>query len=259
MDAGTAKPSQEELMEVKHHLINSLSIHDDYNAGRFEADAIKIISELFRHKDMVILCGGSGLYIDLVCHGSDELPVRNETLRNELADLLAKEGLEALQHMLKELDPDYYEIVDRRNPQRLMRAIEVCRESGKKYSELRTNKKITRPFEVIWIGLDDERETIYQRIDGRVDEMMKNGLLEEAGSLRTFRHLNALQTVGYSEMFEFLEGKISLEEAISRIKQHTRNYAKRQLTWFRKNKQLTWFRKEEVDKIINHINFVATG
>ncbi len=241
MNVGTAKPSIAELAEVKHHLINSLSVSDNYSAGQFESDALESIVKIFSSADYAILCGGSGLYVDLVCKGTDDMPARNDELRSQLNEEYKTSGIGVLQEKLKKLDPEFYETIDLSNPHRLIRAIEVCITSGKKYSELRTNSKSKRPFNIIKIGLEDEREKLYERIDERVDSMMKNNLLAEAQSLIEYRSLNALQTVGYSELFEFMDGKLSLEEAVHLIKQHTRNYAKRQWTWFRKDKQIHWF------------------
>jgi tRNA dimethylallyltransferase len=253
MNAGTAKPSSTQLEEVKHHLINSHSIHDDYNAGRFEADALECLLEIFSRNDYAILCGGSGLYVDLVCKGTDEMPQRNAELRERLGEILNDKGIGELQEMLRKLDPEYHQTIDLNNPHRLIRAIEVCMESGKKYSELRTMKNAKRPFRIIKIGLDDEREKLYQKINERVDSMMENGLLDEVQSLYHFRDLNALRTVGYSELISFLNKNISLDEAVQMIKQHTRNFAKRQWTWFKKDKELRWFRAEETEQIIAYI------
>ena len=254
LNIGTAKPSVAELNEVRHHLVNSLSIQDEYNAGRFETDALECILKIFSEKNIAVLCGGSGLYVDLVCQGSDEMPARNPELRDQLNELYKKNGLTALQEKLKLLDPEFYEIVDLNNPHRLIRALEVCISSGKKYSELRTSTKNKRPFTIVKIGLEDDREKIYRRIDERVDEMMNHHLLEEAKSLFQFRSLNALQTVGYSELFDFIDGNISLEEAVRLIKQHTRNYAKRQWTWFRKDNEIKWFHPGEKDGILEYIS-----
>jgi len=249
MNIGTAKPSANELAFAPHHLINFLSIHDEYNAGRFEEDALKSIEQIFFKKETAILCGGSGLYIDIVCKGADKLPSRNSEIRNELNKLYQESGIEELQKRLADLDPEFYNQVDQNNPHRLIRALEVCILTGKKYSELRKGKKQQRPFNIIKIGLEDEREKVYQRINERVDEMMKQGLLEEAKTLYPHRHLNALQTVGYKELFDYLDNKTSLEEAINLIKQHTRNYAKRQWTWFRKDKEIHWFGSIQFEEI----------
>jgi tRNA dimethylallyltransferase len=259
MNIGTAKPSASELAEVRHHLINSISIHDDYNAGRFETDALECILGIFKSSDYAILCGGSGLYVDLVCNGSDNLPERNPLLRAELTALFEKEGIETLQQKLQRLDPEFYETIDRQNPHRLIRAIEVCIQSGKKYSGLRTEKKSKRPFQIIKVGLEDEREVVYKHIDERVERMISANLLKEAQALYEFRNLNALQTVGYTELFEFIEGKIPFADAVRLIKQHTRNYAKRQWTWFRRDKDIEWFKPRDFEKITEYINGSSAG
>jgi tRNA dimethylallyltransferase len=253
MNVGTAKPSLTQLAEVKHHLINSHSIHDDYNAGRFETDALECLIEIFGKHDYAILCGGSGLYVDLVCKGTDELPQRNPSLREHLAAILKEKGIEELQEMLQKLDPEYYKDIDLNNPHRLIRAIEVCMESGKKYSDLRTMKRAKRPFRILKIGIEDEREKVYQKINERVDNMIDNGLLDEVKSLYSLRDLNAMHTVGYTELFSFLDKKISMDEAVLLIKQHTRNFAKRQWTWFKKENDMKWFRPAEKEQIISYI------
>ncbi len=254
MGIGTAKPSASQLLESKHHLVNSFSIHDEYNAGCFEKDSLECLLKIYSTNDLAILCGGSGLYVDLVCNGSDELPLRNPAVRDELTTLHKTSGIVALQKKLKELDPEFFSQIDLNNPHRLIRALEVCISSGKKYSELREGKKSKRPFKIIKIGLEDDREKVYERINTRVEEMMKNGLLEEAKSLFEFRHLNAMQTVGYTELFNFIEGRISLQEAVDQIKQHTRNYAKRQWTWFKKDREMRWFKPEQSEAIIEYIS-----
>ena len=253
MNVGTAKPSAAQLSEVKHHLINSHSIHDEYNAGRFESDALECLIKIFSKHDYAILCGGSGLYVDLVCYGSDDLPPKNSELRERLNNLFREKGIEALQQKLNELDPEFYKVIDLQNPHRLIRAIEVCVESGKKYSEIRASKKLKRPFDILKIGLEDERDKVYQRINDRVDSMMKDHLLEEVKTLYPFRHLNALRTVGYSELFSFIEDKFTLEETVSLIKQHTRNFAKRQWTWFKKDKEMMWFHPGDAVPVISYI------
>ncbi|MEO8086983.1 MAG: tRNA (adenosine(37)-N6)-dimethylallyltransferase MiaA [Bacteroidota bacterium] len=254
MNIGTAKPTADELGEAKHHLINSLSVFDDYSAGRFETDALECIRKIFANVDYAILCGGSGLYVQLVCNGSDKLPARNPELRSQLTILFNEQGIQALQEKLLNLDPEFYSRMDLNNPHRLIRAIEVCMESGKKYSELRTNARSKRPFKIIKVGLEEEREMIYQKIDERVDVMINNGLPDEVQSLLPARGLNALRTVGYSELFEFIDGKVSLPEAVSLIRQHSRNYAKRQWTWFKKDKEIAWFRPKDYEAIVEYIS-----
>jgi tRNA dimethylallyltransferase len=249
MNIGTAKPTTEQLKKVKHHFVNSLSVKDDYNAGAFETDALKKLDRIFTKHDVAILAGGSGLYIDAICNGFDRLPEHDETIRAELTELFKTQGIGGLQQKLKNLDPEYYNTADLNNTHRVMRAIEVCLLTEKKFSELRSRKKAQRSFSVLKIGLSVERKILHERISERVDQMMEDGLLEEAKQLFDFRHYNALQTVGYKELFAHLEGKISLEEAVDLIKRNSRHYAKRQLTWFNKDKEMNWFSPEDKDEI----------
>jgi tRNA dimethylallyltransferase len=253
MTIGTAKPSAEQLKMVKHHFVNSLSIHDEYNVGMFEADALHRLKELFKQYDLAILCGGSGLYINAVCNGMDVLPEKDAKLRDDLNLIYKENGIEALQEKLRELDPAYFEIVDKANPHRLIRGIEVCVITNMKYSELRKKNKAERPFISIKVGIEDEREKVYQKINERIDKMLAEGLEEEARALYPYKHLNALQAVGYTELFDYFEKKITITEAINLIKQHTRNYAKRQWTWFRKDKEIRWFNSNETQKIIDYV------
>jgi len=254
INIGTAKPSIEELKMAKHHFINSISIHDEYNVGMFEADALQCLEEIFTRHDIAILCGGSGLYINAVCNGMDELPEQDSELRDELNSLFKEQGIEALREKLQLLDPDYFETVDKANPHRIIRAIEVCMLTGMKYSELRKKQNAHRPFIAIKIGIEDEREIVYDKINERVDKMFADGLEEEAKSLYPYRHFNALQTVGYKELFDYFDNKSSLSEAVNLIKQHTRNYAKRQWTWFRKDREMKWFKMGEEEKVIDYIS-----
>ncbi len=247
---GSAPPTAEELKEVPHHFIATRSLDEDYNAGAFEKDVLQLLEKLFRKNKYVILVGGSGLYIDAVCNGFDKVPGSFPEIRNDLQKLYEQKGIEALRKKLKELDKEYYEKIDLSNPQRLMRALEVCIGSGKPYSQFRKGESNKRNFQIIKIGLDVPRESLYKRINERVDEMMNAGLLEEAKKLISKKHLNALQTVGYKELFDFWEGKTSLEDDVSLIKQNTRRYAKRQMTWFRRDKEIQWFSPDETEKII---------
>ncbi len=249
MNIGTAKPSADELAAVTHYFIGHLSIHDYYNISRFESDCIRILEEEFCRKRSVILTGGSGLYIDAVCKGVDDFPDADPELRSFLKGILQDEGIGKLQHMLKEHDPQYYNQVDLANPVRLIRALEVCLATGKTYSAQRQNLPCSRDFNVIKIGLDLPRAKLFERIHTRVDEMMLNGLLDEVKMLLPFRHLNALNTVGYKELFEYLDGKVSLDQAVENIRTHTRRYAKRQLTWFRKDPEYNWFEPDQVDQV----------
>ena len=253
MNIGTAKPTAEQLKKVKHHFVNSFSLKDDYNAGIFETDALKKLDEIFSEYDTVILAGGSGLYIDAICNGFDRLPEHDENIRAELSELFKTKGIEALQEKLRHLDPEYYNTVDLNNTHRVMRAIEVCLLTGKKFSELRSRKKAKRNFSVLKIGLSVERKILYEKINERVNQMIQHGLLEEAKQLFDFRHYNSLQTVGYKELFTHMEGKISLDEAVELIKRNSRRYAKRQLTWFNKDKEIYWFSPENKDEIVEFV------
>lgn len=252
-EIGTAKPSPTELQEVPHHFIGHKSIFDFYDVKSFEKDTLKLLESLFELKNMVILTGGSGFFIDVVCQGMDEIPDVDPAIRTQLIADFTKKGLAYLQSELSHLDPLYHEQVDLNNPQRLMRALEVCIATGQPYSSFRKKEKVKRPFQVIKIGLKRDREELYQRIDHRMDQMISNGLFEEAAALFSNRHLNALQTVGYSEIFGFLEGKYDKEEAIRLLKRNSRRYAKRQLTWFRKDQDITWFHPDQEKEIIEFV------
>jgi len=241
MHIGTAVPNKKELAMAKHHFIQHKSIFDDYNVGDYEEDFLTLSQRLFQQKDILILVGGSGLYIDAACKGLDVLPGKNEIIRQKLHNDLSKKGIESLQKTLYELDKDYYQKIDLQNPYRLIRAIEILLQSeGKSMKEL-LQKKEKRSFKTIYIGLNTERKTLYDRINQRVDKMIQEGLIEEARKLYPYRDLNALKTVGYRELFRFFEGEIDLNFAVSEIKKNTRRFAKRQLTWLRKNKEINWF------------------
>lgn len=256
MNVGTAKPTTEQLKEIKHHFINSLSVTQDYNAGTFEADCNKLLEKLFEKYDILIMCGGAGLYINAVLNGVDELPKADDEIRKSLKEKLETEGIEFLQKQLQQLDPEYYQKADIQNPQRLMRAIEVCLISGKKYSSHLGKKNTERNFDAIVIGLQDEKEKLYDRINSRVDKMIANGLADEVKNLLAYKNNNALQTVGYKELVEYFEEKISFEEAVELIKKNTRNYAKRQMTWFRKMKDIIWFRTGENVEVRNYLTSI---
>lgn len=253
MSIGTAKPDAQELAAAPHHFINSHSIEEDINAGIFEKEALKLLEELFKKQSIVIAVGGSGLYINALCQGMDDLPDKDEKLRAQLQKNLEEKGIQSLQEQLKTLDSAYYEQVDRNNPQRLMRAIEVCLSTGKSYSSLRLEQKQKRPFKIIKIGLDLPREQLYRQINHRVELMLAAGLVEEVKALYPQRQLNALQTVGYSEIFDHIDGKCSLQEAIAAIQQNTRRFAKRQLTWFRKDSEITWFSPKDTPAVLAYI------
>jgi len=253
LSIGTAKPSKAELTHIRHHFIDSLSLDEDYNISRFEKDALECLEQLYRTKNVAVLCGGSGLYIQAVCKGMDALPERDDAIRKQLEAQLEKEGIESLQKKIKSLDPEYYTTADPSNPHRLIRAIEVCLLTGKKYSELRKGKSAERNFKALKIGLDLPREQLYATINGRVDRMMDEGLEAEARSVFHQKHLNALNTVGYKELFEYFEGKTNRETAISLIRQNTRNYAKRQMTWFRRDTEITWFHPAQEAEILHFL------
>ena len=240
MNIGTAKPGPDELAAAPHHFINNLKITDPYDAGKYESEALQLISGLFKKHEVVILCGGSGMYIDAICKGFDPLPDVSPQYREQLNELFLTGGITALQTLLKKHDPEHYRVVDLQNPHRLIRALEICLATGVTYSSLRKGNPAKRNFRIIKAGLTAEKTLLNDRIDRRVDRMMEEGLADEAESLYPYRHLNALQTVGYRELFECMEGISNIETAVSNIKQNTRRFAKRQMTWFRKHQDITW-------------------
>ncbi|MCX7743091.1 MAG: tRNA (adenosine(37)-N6)-dimethylallyltransferase MiaA [Flavobacteriales bacterium] len=251
---GAAPPSTEELKSVPHHFIFCRSITEPYNAATYAADAKKKISELFETFDVVVMVGGSGLYLNALLHGLDEMPQVLPEVRNTLQEKLQREGIGVLQQELQQADPEYFSEVDIHNPVRLIRALEVIRSSGRKYSEFRKNKiKDTHTFQSVQIFLNPPREALYARINQRVDGMIQQGLLEEVRSLFPFKNYKALDTVGYKELFEYLEGHCSLQEAIDKIKQHTRNYAKRQVTWFKRNKKNLELIEPNIDEVFQFL------
>jgi tRNA dimethylallyltransferase len=255
MHIGTAVPSSEELNQVKHHFIQNLSIHDDYNVGQFEKDAITTLKKLFTKQNIVVIVGGSGLYLDAVLKGLDNFPDVDPSVRKNLKLQLEKKGIKRLQEQLKILDLETYQKIDIENHQRVVRALEICIGSGRPFSSFLTDKTIQRNFIPIKIGLTADRNIIYDRINERVDIMIASGLLNEVKDLLKYKHLNALQTVGYKELFRYLENEISLEFAIEEIKKNTRRFAKRQLTWYRKDNEITWFDfTENTQNIIGFIN-----
>ncbi len=250
MNIGTAKPNSDELNQVSHHFINSLSIEDDYDVRRFERESMVLLEELFEIHQVVIMTGGSGLFADAIVNGLDDMPEVAPEIRQQIIEEYAKKGLQFLQEEVAKNDPEYFEIVDQKNPQRLMRAMEIWRATGKKFSSFRVKSKKQRPFKVIKIGLERDREELYSRIDFRMDQMIAGGLFDEAHVLFGKRHLNALQTVGYSEIFGFLEGKYDRDEAIRLLKRNSRRYAKRQMTWFKKDGAISWFSPEKQEEIL---------
>jgi tRNA dimethylallyltransferase len=250
---GVAAPEKEELKAVSHHFIGHISVTDDYNVSRFENEVVEFLESCFRTTEYAVMVGGSGLYINAVCKGIDNLPDSDKAIREQLQYRLETEGLQPLKKQLKELDPEYYRIVDRKNPNRILRALEVCLITGKTYSSLRNNQPKDRNFQIIKIGLNRSRSELFERIENRVDDMIEKGLVQEVQSLIPWRERNALNTVGYKEIFSFIDGFSTLEESIRKIKTHTRRYAKRQLTWFTKDKSIQWFHPDEVDEIIDYI------
>ena len=250
---GTAQPTKEQMQEVKHYFVGTLGLDDYYSASLFEQQVLECLEQQFLTSDYALLSGGSMMYIDAVCDGIDDIPTIDDETRTLMKQRLADEGLEALVDELKRLDPEYYEIVDRQNPRRVVHALEICTMTGKTYTSFRKREKRQRPFRIIKIGLNRPREELYQRINQRVDEMMQQGLLEEAKSLYPMRQMNALNTVGYKELFDYLEGRWPLEEAVERIKGNTRRYARKQLTWYKKDPQIRWFHPQETEQIISYI------
>jgi tRNA dimethylallyltransferase len=240
MKIGTATPSEEELKRVPHHFIGNLSIHDYYSCGKYEIETLQKCDELFKKHDTLVMTGGSMLYIDAICNGIDEMPDIDEELRNSLWERYEKEGIESLRQELKILDPEYAQKVDPKNGKRIIHALEICLQAGKPYSEIRKNQKKERPFEIQKIGIYREREELNHRINLRVDKMFEQGLYEEALGLYPFKHLNSLNTVGYKELFAHFDGQCSLEEAKEKIKTDTRRYAKKQMTWFKKDENIKW-------------------
>jgi tRNA dimethylallyltransferase len=257
MKIGTAKPSADELSKVPHHFINSLSIQDEYNVGKYESDALKCLDNIFRKHNKAILVGGSGLFVNAVCHGLDSLPEGDIEIRNHYERILKGQGIEALQEELKLKDPEYFETVDKKNPRRLIRALEVCKISGLPYSQFRIKEQVKRPFAIIKIGIFADKEKLVERINERIDDMLDNGWLEECRVLYPYRHLNALKTVGYTELFDFIDGKYGWQTTIEKIKTNTWHYAKRQLTWFKKDNEIKWFGANEDMAISEYISNFA--
>lgn len=253
MPIGTAQPDARQLAAVEHHFIATHDIHRHFSCGEYETEALICLKELFAAHDTVVAVGGSGLYVRALCEGMDDLPRADETLRATLARRLATEGVEALAEELRRLDPDYHAEVDRSNPARVVRALEVCLQTGRPYSSLRTGVRRERDFRIVKIGVDLPREVLYDRINRRVEAMMAAGLEEEARRLYPYRTLNSLQTVGYRELFEWFDGLTTRDEAVELIKRNTRRYAKRQLTWFRRDESIRWFDPAKVDEIIAYI------
>lgn len=257
MAIGTAQPDPDQLQAAEHHFIASHDLNEDLNCGSYEMQALSCLEKLFAEHDWVIAVGGSGLYVRALCEGMDDLPQADPELREALSRRLETEGVDALAAELRTLDPAYYARVDRKNPARVMRALEVCLQTGRPYSEQRTGVRRPRPFGIVKVGVDLPREELYARIDRRVDRMVADGLEAEARALYPYRTLNALQTVGYREFFDYFDGRTSYEEAVSLIKRNSRRYAKRQLTWFRRDPEIRWFGPWDDAAIIAHANAAA--
>ncbi|RZK38690.1 MAG: tRNA (adenosine(37)-N6)-dimethylallyltransferase MiaA [Pedobacter sp.] len=253
MNIGTAKPSKEELAAAKHHFIDSHNVNTLFSTGDFEVEALKLMEQLFLKHPILIMLGGSGLYIDSVCKGLDDLPEIDLEIRKQLNAQFDEEGIELIRTQLRLVDPEYFEKVDQSNPQRMIRGLEMYLSTGKKLSSLLTSSKKERPFNIVKVGLNTDREIVYDRINRRVDAMMDEGLLDEVKSLLPYRHLNALNTVGYSELFDYLDGKVDLHTAVAMIKQNTRRFAKRQLTWFRRDEDTVWFEPEQINEVISYL------
>ncbi len=250
---GTARPTDEQIQAVRHYFVGTLGLDDYYSASLFEQQVLQLLDQLFQTSDYALLTGGSMMYIDAVCDGIDDIPTIDEETRRLMKQRLADEGLETLCEELRCLDPEYYEIVDRQNPRRVVHALEICTMTGKTYTSFRRRERRQRPFRIVKIALNRPREELYERINRRVDQMMSDGLLDEARALYPKKELNALNTVGYKELFDYLDGRWPLEEAVERIKGNTRRYARKQLTWYKKDEQIRWFHPDDKQSIIDYI------
>jgi tRNA dimethylallyltransferase len=254
---GTAVPDKSQMSGITHHFVHTISIHDYYNVSMYEQEVLKILNKLFLKKDFVVMVGGSGMYIDVVCHGIDDLPTIDPKIREKLYQKFQIEGIEGLRSELEKRDPVYYEKADLNNPKRILKALEISIITGTPYSSLLTRPRKARPFKIIKIGLRPDRYKLYDNINQRVDEMITKGLIKEAKSLYKIRHLNALNTVGYKEMFDYFDGKTTLEQAVALIKRNTRRYARRQLTWFNRDKNIVWFNPDDIDSVVDYIKLEA--
>lgn len=253
LNIGTAKPTEKEIQDIKHYFVGTLSLQDYYSASIFEQQVLELLDNLFLENDYALMSGGSMMYIDAVCDGIDDIPTIDDATRETMKRRLKDEGLERLVEELHRLDPEYYAIVDRQNPKRVVHALEICTMTGKTYTSFRKKVKKERPFKIVKIGLNRDREELYGRINARVDQMMKEGLLNEARNVYQLKDLNALNTVGYKELFKYIEGTWSLDEAVERIKGNTRRYARKQLTWYKKDPMIRWFHPNQREEIINYI------
>jgi tRNA dimethylallyltransferase len=254
LSIGTAVPSVDELKEVPHHFIQTKSIFDYYNVSAYENEALELIGKLFQSKDLLILTGGSMLYIDTICKGIDDIPTVDPEIREEVIDWYVTNGIEALRERLLEVDPEYYHIVDLNNHKRMLHAVEIHQMTGLPFSSFRKNTKRERPFRIIKIGINQDREILYDRINARVLKMMEAGLLEEAKTVYLHRKLNSLNTVGYKELFAHFDGECTLDEAVDLIQRNTRKYARKQLTWFRRDQEIQWFEPQQFTEIVEYMN-----
>lgn len=253
LSIGTAAPTAEELAQVKHHFVHNLSIEDKYDVADYERDVLDFLKQYFKTKDIAIMTGGSGLFIDAVCNGLDAIPDVSDEIREKVQKMLDEGGIEALQYEVERVDNEYFQVVDKQNPRRLQRALEVYYQTGRPYSTFRQRNVAKRDFDIIKLAILCDRDKLIDRINQRVDMMMKQGLLDEVKSVYPKRHLNSLNTVGYKELFDYLDGKCTMEQAVEQIKINTRQYAKRQMTWLRKNNDYQWFKIDEVDEIIENL------
>ena len=253
MKIGTAAPTEAQLRQVRHYFVGTLPLDGYYSASMYEEQVTALLDTLFQQSDYALMAGGSMMYIDAVCNGIDDIPTVDDETRATMKRRLAEEGLERLCDELKVLDPEHYAIVDRNNPRRVVHALEICHMTGRTYTSFRKNERKQRPFGIVKIALNRPREELYERINRRVDQMMADGLLDEARSLYDRRHLNALNTVGYKEMFAYLDGTWTLDEVVERLKGNTRRYARKQLTWFKKDPDIAWFSPDDKEQIIKHI------
>lgn len=251
---GTAAPTKDERKSIRHFFVGNLHINEYYNASKYEQDVLKLLNILFKYKDNVIMSGGSMMYVDAVCKGIDDIPSVDDNIRKTLQERFDKEGLSGISKELALLDPDYYAIVDKNNHKRIIHALEICLSTGKPYSSFRKNTTKERPFRIIKIGLNMDRQRLYERIDLRVEQMIHDGLIQEALNVYKYKDLNALNTVGYKETFEYLDGLCTLDNAIFRIKSNTHKYCRKQLTWFRRDPNIHWFSPDNIEEIINYIN-----
>ncbi len=250
---GTAAPTAEQLQQVKHYFVGTKSIDDYYNASMYEQEVMKLLDTHRERSTVHVLSGGSMMYIDAVCNGIDDIPTVRDDIRREMKRRYEDEGLEALCDELRQLDPEHYAVVDLKNHRRVIHALEICHQTGQTYTSFRTQQKKQRPFRIVKIGLNREREELYQRINQRVDQMMQDGLLEEVRGLIDKRETNALNTVGYKELFNYLDGLWTLDEAVERIKGNTRRYARKQLTWYKRDEKMRWFHPDQIEEILNYL------